>query len=407
MTSIFRLSRFVVIVILFLSFVGKGNVGAQGGYGTVPSSHWGINYATGDFDYFQATFKAPSADAVLPLSSGACLNHPVWIKYPNGGWVEVGISKCPTDPPNKYHLYGFALGRVGGPHEWMPFTGNENLISLNQTVDIRMQKHPTDGSKWQIYVNGVLKWEPSFPEFNQSTSRIDLGIEAQSPMYRGSPTYLEWIWVRKTGWDFPILWPWWNYNSGSEWPERYYVRKLSGSTYRQYSYGYGLPSRTGWGGPNTLGLGQRIRGKTLPWPNGLRDAETYSGISGIDAINWKTTANGEQAIFAMGWHNMDRAEYLMEIPTNPFTLCIIAISDRPGPVLMNIYVDGSIVGQMSWAENDNNRHVWCQPFNISNLKVPHVHAIGIEFANDYYYYPGYYDPDQDRNFYVDMLGITQ
>ena len=92
----------------------------------------------------------------------------------------------------------------------------------------------------------------------------------------------------------------------------------------------------------------------------------------------------------------------MEIPENYFLLYLIGIADKPGPVLMNIYLDAQYIGQMSFSNNDNHRHLSIKDFNVPSIKAPHPHAITVEFANDYYAGPG----DGDRNFYLDLLAVT-
>lgn len=387
--------HFIIMVFISMIFLSFG-VNAQGGSNLHQSNHHSISSSgEGNFDYFQATFKVPSSDPDMPgVSDGACINYPVWIMYPDGGWLEMGISKCTTDPANHYHLYGYSSAVSGG---WCS-TCTQSL-SLNQEVVITIQKKPNHNNTWQVYVDGQLKWEPSSSYFNNPTSHIWLGMEVQSPTYTARTGQIKSIYVRKTSWTMPALWPWWNYDGNSEIPYRYYSGRIGGSSYNQQSWGYGLPSRTNWGGANSLGVGQKLRGSTTAQQ--IREAEHYTGFSGIDSIAWQTAADGEQAIFAKGWHQGDRAEYLMDIPSNPFQLGIIAISDKPGPVQLNIYLDNSYIGQMQWAENDNNRHVWFKTFNVSGLKVNDAHAISIEFANDYYSGPG----DGDRNYYVDLLAV--
>lgn len=360
----------------------------------VVSKHYAYNSGSGNFAGLKATYIVPSIDPEI-FGSSNCINHPMWIRYPDGAWVEIGIAKCATDPAGKYHLYGFALP-IAGTGYWSPFADEVNLGS---TVNLELRK--INSTTWGFYVNSILRWQVSHSNFDRATSIAQMGLEVASPSFRPSTARASNIQFLPAAFPNWMTWSAWNPNLEDSTPEGYYIGKVNNNAYDIQTWGYGLPTVTGWGGANTFQLGQKNMGKTRPLES--REAEDYSGISHIDAINWKTAANGEQAIFAMGWHQGDKAEYIIEIPSNPFNLCIILISDKPGPILLNIYVDNVYRGQMNyWAENDNNRHVWCQAFNIGGLKVSHVHAIGVEFANDYYAGPG----DNDRNFYLDVLGVA-
>jgi hypothetical protein len=81
-------------------------------------------------------------------------------------------------------------------------------------------------------------------------------------------------------------------------------------------------------------------------------------------------------------------------------LHLIGIADRPGPVILNIYIDGYYKGQVSWSNNDNARHLTIGQYP----GIPYgVHFMAVEFANDATTGSG---ADGDRNFYLDVLGVT-
>lgn len=103
-----------------------------------------------------------------------------------------------------------------------------------------------------------------------------------------------------------------------------------------------------------------------------------------------------------GWHPGDKVEYLMRFGNIYENLHLIGISDMPGPVEMNIYVDGYFKHTMQWAENDNGRHLRVD--KILDIQYG-VHAIAIEFKNDYCNCSPWSN-DGDRNFYLDILGVN-
>lgn len=131
--------------------------------------------------------------------------------------------------------------------------------------------------------------------------------------------------------------------------------------------------------------------------NTAREAERYWGHSHMDSV--MNTPFGQTGTYVAGWHPGDKVEYLMEFGSVNENLHLIGISDKPGPVLMNIYIDGYYKRQMQWVENDNKRHLRVD-------KIPGItfgtHAIAIEFVNDQAGASG----DLDRNFYIDVIGVN-
>lgn len=81
------------------------------------------------------------------------------------------------------------------------------------------------------------------------------------------------------------------------------------------------------------------------------------------------------------------------------TLFINGISDRPGPVIANIYVDGYYKGQVQWVHNDNQRHL--VSFSLPYLPQGY-HLIAIQ------QYEATWGTGQDttRWLYLDDLGVA-
>lgn len=66
------------------------------------------------------------------------------------------------------------------------------------------------------------------------------------------------------------------------------------------------------------------------------------------------------------------------------------------------------MGQVSFNHNDNNHHLGIPAplvVQMPNSYWEGAHSLALEFANDYCNYNPY-DPDQDRNFYLDAIGVT-
>ena len=137
--------------------------------------------------------------------------------------------------------------------------------------------------------------------------------------------------------------------------------------------------------------------------NVAREAEHFWGHSHMDII--EDSPFGQTGRYITGWHQGDKVEYLMTFGSwygySIENLHLIGISDRPGPVTLNIYVDGKYQRQIQWTEDDNQRHLRVE-------KIPGIfwgmHAIAIEFANDVRNCTNSHDCD--RNFYFDMLGTN-
>lgn len=148
--------------------------------------------------------------------------------------------------------------------------------------------------------------------------------------------------------------------------------------------------------PEFLGIGTYYSDSaTLPYQ--AREAEVYWGFGEMDGVQ---TIDGR--LYVRGWHTGDKIEYRMYFGGSYPNLHLIGIADKPAPVEMNVYIDGYYRGKMMWDHNDNARHLNIKTFS----GIPYgIHTIALEFSNDAYGGPGL--PDLDRNFYLDVLGVTQ
>lgn len=164
--------------------------------------------------------------------------------------------------------------------------------------------------------------------------------------------------------------------------------------YRSMTNGTAPPPYPGWAVP-----GQR----TDEWTPVMtaREAERHWGIRHMDAVS--TNPFGQPGTYMEGWHPGETIAFLMAFGGDWWTMLhLIGIADAPGPVTMNVYVDGYYKGQVSWSNNDNQRHLVIA--YIPNIWYG-VHPIAIQFANDYWGGPG--DPNLDRNLYLDVIGVSR
>ncbi len=134
------------------------------------------------------------------------------------------------------------------------------------------------------------------------------------------------------------------------------------------------------------------------WPP--RQAEFYWGHSGIDRVLYRPF--NQSGFYMAGWHRGDKVEYRMNFGGIYENLHLIGIADIPGPVTLNIYIDGYFKRTIQWTENDNRRHLRAE--KIQNIPYGD-HAIAIEFANDYCVCNPY-SANTDLNFYFDVMGVN-
>jgi PKD repeat protein len=154
------------------------------------------------------------------------------------------------------------------------------------------------------------------------------------------------------------------------------------------------------GGEPTGAFGSGGQTDDITEPEIWRWSEWFYGFKGIDRIEWRTDGCGENHNYAMGWHQDDLIEYRMKFGGDFSRLVLRGIADRPGPVKLQIHVDGEFRATALWDNNnDCNQDV--------SVDIPGIvygsHAIAIKFVNDSY------DPNSgaDRNFFLDGLIVVK
>jgi murein DD-endopeptidase MepM/ murein hydrolase activator NlpD len=133
-------------------------------------------------------------------------------------------------------------------------------------------------------------------------------------------------------------------------------------------------------------------------PNNWRWSEWFYGHQGIDRIAWMYDSCGGNYNYVIGGHQNDLVEYLMKFGGQYSRLVLRGMASRPGPVEMEIYVDGQYRGKTAWdADNGCNQDV-----AVEIKGIPYgTHAIAVKFVNDYS--PG---GGIDRNFFLDGLYVA-
>jgi hypothetical protein len=134
-------------------------------------------------------------------------------------------------------------------------------------------------------------------------------------------------------------------------------------------------------------------------PENWRWSEYFYGHQGIDNIASQYDSCGEQHNYVVGLHQNDLVEYLMKFGGDYSRLALRGLAARPGPVEMEIYIDGQSKARASWSNNNNCN----EDVAVDILGIPYgAHAIAIKFVNDYY------NPFlEDRNFYLDGLYVAR
>lgn len=128
-----------------------------------------------------------------------------------------------------------------------------------------------------------------------------------------------------------------------------------------------------------------------------RPAYRYWGHSRMDGTI--TNPFGQAGTYIIGPTHGSMIEYRMQFGGSYSHLYVLAISDRPGPVTVNVYIDGLYKGQLQWAHNDNAAHLAHGQFNV----IYGAHNIALEFYPDLYQGAG---ADNDRNLYLKELGAA-
>jgi len=160
--------------------------------------------------------------------------------------------------------------------------------------------------------------------------------------------------------------------------------------------GDSIDSITGGLPKGPFGSGGQTDGVTEP--GSWRWSEWFYGHRGIDRIEWRYDACGGWHNYAMGWHGNDLIEYLMKSGGEYSRLILRGIADRPGPVELAIYIDGQYKASAVWDNNDDCN----EDVALAISGIPYgPHAIAVQFVNDYY------NPPEDRNFYLDGLLVER
>jgi murein DD-endopeptidase MepM/ murein hydrolase activator NlpD len=156
------------------------------------------------------------------------------------------------------------------------------------------------------------------------------------------------------------------------------------------------PSITGGEPKGDFGDGGQTNDVTEP--GNWRWSEWFYGHRGIDRIDWQYDACGGWHNYAVGWHGGDLIEYLMKFGGRYSRLNLLGIADHPGPVELNIYVDGQYEATTFWDDNNDCN----QSVTVDIAGIPYgTHAIAVQFTKDYY------SPPEDRNFSLDALLVVE
>ncbi len=133
-------------------------------------------------------------------------------------------------------------------------------------------------------------------------------------------------------------------------------------------------------------------------PETWRYSEYFYGHQGIDRIAWENDDCGVPHNYAIGWHQNDLIEYLMKFGGEYSRLTLRGKAHRPGPVKMEIYIDGYYKATAAWDANNGCN----QDASVDLLGIPFgTHAIAVKFVNDAS------GPGWDRNFFLDGLLVTR
>jgi hypothetical protein len=136
--------------------------------------------------------------------------------------------------------------------------------------------------------------------------------------------------------------------------------------------------------------------------NTWRSADRFYGQQGMDQIEPLTDGCGKSYIFAVGWHEHDLIEYLMKIGGEDNHLVLRGIADRPGPVDIEIWIDGELNTTASW---DGDRNA-TQDIDVQINWIPYgTHAVAVKLARDDWTPGG--GADKDLNLYLSALKVSR
>jgi hypothetical protein len=148
----------------------------------------------------------------------------------------------------------------------------------------------------------------------------------------------------------------------------------------------------------SLGMGRQISEATEPetW----RSALDFYGHVGFDDFGPQVDACGAITPYALAFHQDDLIEYLMKFGGEFNRLTLRGIASSPGPVKMEIYIDGDYRTTASFDAD----HGCNQDVTVTLPGIPFgIHAIAVKFVNDYA------DPSRgiDRNLYLAGLRASR
>ncbi len=158
----------------------------------------------------------------------------------------------------------------------------------------------------------------------------------------------------------------------------------------------GIHSLTGGLPKGTLGSGHQTDEVTEP--DTWRWSEYFYGHQGIDQIAWEADSCGVRHNYVIGWHQNDMVEYLVKFGGEYNRLVLRGKASQPGPVKMEIYIDGQYKATVAWDANNGCN----QDTGVTILGLPlGTHAIAVKFVNDGN------GTGWDRNFLLDGLLVTR
>lgn len=248
----------------------------------------------------------------------------------------------------------------------------------------------------KIALDGHFTDGTPFRDFNNSGYLTDQDGVRIHPAHRNDPM-LQWHYVEvdlskaegKTI-DYLML----AFDNGGDWVNgsyRAYLDDLRVFFPTIHSLTQGEPE-------GSLGSGRQTNDVTEPetW----RWAVDFYGHGGMDEFAARTDACGVQHRYAMGFHQNDLIEYLMKFGGEFNRLTLRGLASQPGPIKMEIYIDGLYRTTAAFDANSN----CSQDVAINIQGIPYgTHAMAVKFANDYS------DPGKgiDRNFFLEGLWVTR
>ena len=153
------------------------------------------------------------------------------------------------------------------------------------------------------------------------------------------------------------------------------------------------------------------RDDTAVQPGQTRQSEAYWGLRGIDGAYARGESCNAGHVHIAGWHGGDLGEYRVNFPSaaRTYELNVIGIPDDPAPVVVDVYVDGTRAGSVTW--NDGNPRCnegsggGSQRIRLQGYQGEH--AVAFVFANDYNGCGSQHADSCDRNFWFDQFSLAE